>query len=281
MSENTHRPDEEAIDHPFVLQALEDVYGAMDAAELTEVGPAFIQVLVPKLVKPLLDRHEEEEALKLRFGKGSHVLCNMGDMWMCGSVQGVNVPDPQQAWVTYPYVMQLDPPHSRLISAPSDNNDTIRPEVCFGQDSDGPMFTLMSLPHVANTQKAFPRRFNIGERVACLIEDAIPDPQGSVWAAGTVTEVDINMEEAVAQYVPYRNWPAGVPLVPYRVQLDKGCSVLVQKDEHWLVRDLVYQPEGPCDAKGPTRCKCTRIQTQQHGDSLISVDHMTRKTRPA
>ena len=263
-----------------VDQVLDDLFEAIDAADLTEVDGAFIRTLVKKLVQPILDRYEKEDNERLRMPKGTHAVCNLGAEWSSGIIQAVNEPNPQMPWLMLPYVIHLDPPVSRLISAPEDSNGTIRPEVCFGQNAaDGLMFTLACLP-VQQKSKSVPRRFVVGERVACLIEDSVDDPQGTVWAAGTVSEVDVNMEKNVSDLLPERDFPFGVPPAPYRVALDKGCSVLVHKDEHWLVRDLAYQTEGPCHCVGPSRRPVERIERQQHGDKWVTIDHTTRKVRP-
>ena len=260
-------------------QILDDLFVAIDAAELTEVDADFIKTLVSKLVKPILEQYALKGAQELRFQKGSHTVCNLGPTWMSGHVQAVNEPDAQQAWVKLPYVVFLNEPLSRLISAPNDTNDTIMAEVCFGQSAEeGLAFTLMCLPL---QHKPVPRRFSVGERVACLIEESVPDPQGTVWAAGTVSEVEVSMEKAAKDHLPQRQWPFGVPVAPYRVSMDKGFSVLVHKDEHWLVRDLAYQKEfeGTCDGKGVTK-PVERLEKQQNGGKWVHVDHMTRKVRP-
>ena len=271
------------LENEDMFQVLEDVFVAIDAAELAEVEPNFIQVLVGKLVQPMVAEVARLAAEQLRFQKGSHTVCNLGTgEWVSGSIQAVNEPTPVKPWIKIPYVVYLDPPVGKLIAAPVDANDTIRPEVCFGQSSDSLEFTLMCLPA---QHKSESRRFSVGERVACLIEDSVPDPQGTVWAAGTINEVDVSMETAAQKLVEGsrmapREWPLGVTAAPYRVQMDKGFSVLVHKDEHWLVRDLAYQLEGPCDAKGRPHIPLERFQKQQQGDTWVHVDHMTRNVRP-
>lgn len=260
-----------------LLRSVDDTLASGTGADVDE---NWIQREVRILVQRTIERKEKEAVRNLRFGKKAHVLCNLGDQWSSGTVQAVNVIDPQARWLKLPYVVHLDPPISALISAPSDSNDTIRPEVCFGQSSDSLRVTLMCLPQV---HKSIPRRFQVGDRVACLIEDCPEDPTGTVWAAGTIEEVDVSMEAAAKEELPHAwtsQWPLGVPAAPYRARLDNECSVLVHKDEHWLVRDLAHQPEGLCQGADGTRCVVDRIEKRQYDGAWVVVDHMTRKVRP-
>ena len=61
-------------------------------------------------------------------------------------------------------------------------------------------------------------------------------------------------------------------IVPYRVELDNGLSVLCHRDEHWLVRDLALQPEGPRMGADGTR-DTKRIVKRRAGDAWEYVDH--------
>ena len=68
--------------------------------------------------------------------------------------------------------------------------------------------------------------------------------------------------------------------MPYRVQLDGGCEVLVHRDEHWLIRDLALQP-APASRQAPGGVRClSRIERRQCGDRWEAVDHTTRRVRP-
>ena len=71
---------------------------------------------------------------------------------------------------------------------------------------------------------------------------------------------------------------ARAAVVPYRVRLDGGAEVLAHRDEHWLVRDLALQAEGPCQAAyGAPSVR--RIEKRRRGDGWEAVDHSTRKVR--
>jgi len=77
------------------------------------------------------------------------------------------------------YVVKLDPPINRLISVPADHNDCCLAEVCFGQGGeDATCWTLYCLP----VSQPRARRFGVGDRVACAVED--PTGDFSLWAAG-------------------------------------------------------------------------------------------------
>ena len=73
-------------------------------------------------------------------------------------------------------------------------------------------------------------------------------------------------------------------IVPYQVAMDGGeaattTTVLVHRDEHWLVRDLALQEVGPRIASDGTRV-VKRMGKRKLGDDLWQVvDHVTRKVR--
>ena len=219
----------------------------------------------------------ENENRELRFQKLERVVCNVGPEWLSGTIMSLKEPTPGNESVKVPYVVKLDAPHNKLISVPSDDNSTVRTEVCFGQTSDGLQFTLFCLPQI----KSKPTRFVVGERVTCAVEDG-PLAKGSVWAAGTVTAIEVSLELPARDLLPEKTitdkWQRGIPYAPYEVELDAGGSVLVHKDAHWLIRDYELQSEGPRQAEGGVRC-LERIQKRKTGDSWEIVDHMTRRKR--
>jgi len=242
--------------------------------ELDEIQD-IIESHVRKAVSRIVQRNYEEDARALRFNKNQRVVCKLhGNQWASGVVAALKEPHPETPWVKLPYVVKLDPPENRLICAPADNNATIRPEICFGQSEDCMTFTLICLPQ----RQKVPRRFRVGERVACAVEDCVADPTGAVWTAGTIREIDVGMQEAATAHLPQREWPFGVSCAPYSVELDSGSSVLVHKDEHWLIRDLEYQQEGRCQTVDQP---LKRIVRQACGEfSWVMVDHLTRQVRP-
>ena len=218
---------------------------------------------------------------RLRFEKTDRVLCLVGeDEWAPGSIAALyeDHPEDPTGLTKLPYIVKLDPPIGRLICVPIDDNDCCAAEVCFGQRAEALWWTLYCLPLHQGTQ----RRFGVGDRVACAVEDESDD--FSDWAAGTITEVDISLEADAKRLLPYRQATRGVGIgsasrVPYRVQLDRGCRVIVHRDEHWLVRDLSLQSEGPRQASGGAR-RLARIETRQRSDGVWEkVDHQTRKVR--
>jgi len=246
---------------------------SMGRSEINDEDREFIAVHSRKMVQRTLERLQEEAATRaqmLRFQKHERVICNVGsDWWLSGSVQAVDPKDPKATDIAY--AVKLDPPVNRLISLPFDSNDIVRAESCFGLRADGLKFTLFCLPHSTTGSKS--RRFGVGERVACAV--VLEDPRGTVWATGSITEVEVSMEEAAEQCLPQgaatSKWPLGVPPVPYRVVLDAGGSVLVHKDEHWLVRDLELHAGGS---------RQSRMEVRHHNGCWEKVDHMTRRVRP-
>ncbi len=87
------------------------------------------------------------------------------------------------------------------------------------------------------------------------------------------------MECDARALLPDWDWE-GACQVPYKVALDSGSRVLVHRDEHWLVRDLELQAEGPRQAADGMRC-VKRIVERQNGELRELIDHVTRKVRPA
>ena len=210
---------------------------------------------------------------KRRFALLDRVVCRIGgDIgWAAGAVQSLDEDDPSDptGQRVLPYVVKLDPPVGRMISAPSDDNSVIVAEVCFGQRRDALWFTRMCLPKAVRKGAQRSQRFNMGDRVACAVEDATGNYAD--WAHGTVTAVGypVEAEDGVA---------GGV--APYQVLLDNGgCSVLVHQDEHWLLRDLQYQPVGPQATKASRTRE--RLVRRHKGDyTFEAIDHMTRRVRP-
>ena len=57
--------------------------------------------------------------------------------------------------------------------------------------------------------------------------------------------------------------------------------MLVHRDEHWLIRDLALQPEGPRQAADGTRA-LKRLEKRPKSDGVDewqAIDHMTRQVR--
>ena len=88
----------------------------------------------------------------------------------------------------------------------TDDHDLCRAEVCFGQHgiADDLWCTLYCIPHF----QAEMRRFAKGDRVACAVEDETAE--FSVWAAGTVTEVDTSLADHGKKLLPHREWDGAI-----------------------------------------------------------------------
>ena len=245
---------------------MQGVFGAMSTEgryTLIDADRAYIKSRVRAMCEHILQPPPER-----RFAKLERVMCNIGRPrgWAPGSVQAINEDDPSDVTgqTRLAYVVKIDPPDSRLVSVPQDNNACVRAEVCFGQRAGALWFTRMCLPKALRrgAQRASARRFGVGERVACAVEDS--EDSYTEWAAGTVEAVDHHVEDE-----------DGVRggLCPYRVLLDSGSTVLAHADEHWLVRDLALQPAGQ-------RYAPKRIEKRKAADEgWEMVDHMTRKAR--
>jgi hypothetical protein len=204
-------------------------------------------------------------------------VCKVGGerRWASGTIQAINEDDPGDptGQAKLPYVVKMDPPKARLISVPKDINDLVRAEVCFGQRAGALWFTLFCAPQrIVKT-----RRFGVGERVSCAVEDTTDNY--TIWAAGTVTEVSYSVASDASEMLPDRGWSGHI--VPYRVELDVGGHVLVHRDEHWLIRDLTLQPAGPRQAADGTRCLERIGKRQREEGAWEAIDHTTRRVRPA
>lgn len=222
---------------------------------------------------------------KLRYKMLERVVCYVGGQrgWASGAIMSMNEEDPsdETGRTRLPYVVKLDPPCGRLISVPSDHYNVCTAEVCFGQRSDGLYFTMCCLPDKTTAKQASKRkrRFAVGDRVACAVEDATENY--SEWKAGTVLDIDHSLEEsAKTQFpsVPSSKW-AGF-CVPYRVRLDGGATVLVHRDEHWLIRDLALQEGGVVRQGADGSRNLKRIAKRKRDDGeWQAVDHVTRQVR--
>lgn len=229
-----------------------------------------------------LERIELDGVVKrrvvLRFTASDRVMCCVGDdedVWAAGTVTAVyqDQPEDPAEQTKPPYLVTLDPPFARLFCVWADDNDHCVPEVCFGQRARALWWTLFCLPHYPCKT----RRFGVGDRVAVAVEDKTDD--FSVWAAGTVLEMDFSVEADACQLLPHRKWDKVASQIPYRVQLDSGCKVMVHRDEHWLIRDLSLQAPGPRQAADGTRM-LQRIEKRQRSDGTWeAVDQYTRNKR--
>ena len=181
-----------------------------------------------------------------RFRTGDRVVCRLAGRraWAAGTILQLDRDDPDDptGQTQIPYLVRIDPPNSRLICVPRDENGVVRAEACFWHHADaGLPFTLACKPV---RQASWPRRFGVGGRVAVAIEDAAGASRPP-WTAGTVLEVDYDAGREAKGIASSSEWPSADAVVPYRVLLDTGGQVLVHRDEHWLVRDLRLQPAGP------------------------------------
>ena len=273
---------------------------ALDADDLAYVKAAVAREATKRGLQ------QPSAARPRRFAPLDRVVCRVarGDrLWAAGSVQALDQEnDAIDPYATFPYVVKVDPPDSFGFSCPGDTDACVRAEVCFGNSADALEWTLRCLPRaMARGSRQGARRFRVGERVACAVEAAHPpsarvarveaseegytlveaESEGCTdceaenggytdWAAGTVSTVDHAVEGV-------GGLSGGV--VPYRVAMDGGGSVLVHRDEHWLVRDLQLQPAGPRVAPDGTRA-VTRMGKRKLGDDTWQmVDHMTRNVR--
>jgi len=251
------------------IDVIDAVYSMMKdekRSALDENDLAYIQKTVRTMVSKAF-------ALPPRFKKLDRVVCRIGGTrgWAAGTVQALNEEDPSDptGQSVLPYVVKIDPPNSRLVSVSKDDHNLVRAEVCFGQRAGAIWFTRMCLPKAVRKGSQRSRRFGVHDRVACAVEDATDDYTD--WAAGTVLEVDHCVEGL-----------GGIEggVVPYKVMLDNGYTVLAHVDEHWLVRDLELQAPGPRVAADGTR-SLTRITKRKASNGWEMVDHMTRKVRRA
>ena len=262
----------EVADDVFTNRLLADMRPELERSDHEFIESRVGQLVTEYLAKPF----------KARFERFDRVVCKIGGEhgWAPGTIQALNEEDPQDPTTKLPYVVKLDPPLARLISVPFDENTICRAEICFGLASKGDLgFTLLCKPRKS---KAGKRRFGVGDRVACAVEDATGEY--TCWDAGTVVDVDYNVEpDAMEVRLTGWDWSAGVGIVPYRVLLDRGSQysqhVYVHSDVHWLIRELALQPAGPRQAESGWR-DLKRLVKRRRGDAEWElIDHETRRVR--
>lgn len=266
----------EAISH-HILHVLEEE----NRTDIGDDGRAFIEWRTGQCVCMCFEQYAAERKQQpTRFLKMERVLIRIDadtNSWASGSIEKLNEDNPDDLrGPTFPYVVRLDAPDSRLLPVKADDSTQCRAEVCFGQRADGFLSTLSSMPPIPRG-KASVRRFKAGERVAVAVEDATD--KYSDWVAGTVVDVDYSVAEKAATLLPSRDWSGNKGVVPYRVELDSGGSVLVHKDEHWLLRDLELQTAGPRQCEDG-RCLSRLIKRHKGDYTFEAIDHGTRRVRP-
>lgn len=212
--------------HDVLVGVADRVFDCMDRESRSEMDDED-RKFIERRVRIMVRKCKDEYLSRIRFRRFHRVLCKIGGdrQWASGTVQAVNESDPQDPRRKLPYVVKIDPPNGRLVTVPNDISNLVRAEVCFGSRADALFFTLFSLPMAASKK---PRRFAVGERVACAVED--DSDEYSMWAAGTVTEVDVSVESDAVEVLPQREWKGENAVVPYRVQLDNGMVVLVHRE---------------------------------------------------
>ena len=199
---------------------------------------------------------------------------------MSGNVQALDEPAPDDSGVTLPYVVMLDQPLKRLISVPSDHNNCVRADVCFGawphahQDAwFEPFFKAAARKAPMKRPKL---RFAVGDCVACLTagSDGAGLDWPRRWSAGTVLELwhrQAGVPEGSA--VPY-----AVALTPQHMQQEQQQPqvVLVHQDDHQLVRLLEVQPPDEC----PSGTALSRFTTRDQEPGWIEkIDQQTLRKR--
>lgn len=256
---------------------------ALNEQELAEFAQRPAGQRRGRAVQKCFERYKLEASRPTRFARGERVLCQLGANdrpWAAGNVVSTNETDPQNPDKTFPYVVKIDPPESRLISVPGDDNRVVRAEVCFGKQPNSLWFTVMCLRFAG--RKSSTRRFT-RRRTASRWRSRTPPPSGdykyTAWAPRTVLDVDYDIVPDVKASRPDTEWSGEATHVPYRVQLDSGEVVLAHQDEHWLVHDLALQPPGPRQSPDVAH-DLKRISTRQRADGTWeAVDHHTRKKR--
>ena len=229
----------------------------MQQTELDDEDRAFIRCASSRMVRERLTPDCR------RFGKHDRVVCRLAGrrLWAAGTVTELycELDDRYHGETQVPYLVKIDAPNERVICVPRDEPNVVRAEVCFGQHTaDGLSFSLWCKPvrkpacasHMISFRsnaaaRSKTRRFGVGSRVACSIEDVSGDDD-ITWAAGTVVEVDYDAAPDARKLYATWDWPCADGILPYRVQLDSGGYVFVHRDEHWLVLHLKLQPAAAC-----------------------------------
>ena len=106
---------------------------------------------------------------KPRFVKLDRVVFKHGDAdrpWAPGKIHELDARAPDGRRV--PYMVKADPPLSDLHAILQDKNSLLTSECCFGQREGALLFTICCLPPTLARE---PKRFGVGDRVACAVED--------------------------------------------------------------------------------------------------------------
>ena len=220
------------------------------------------------------------QQLPRRFAKYDRVWCCVpGIGWVQGNVQAVDEKqdDDDDDSEIIPYVVALAAPHKRLISAPFDRNNCIRPDVCFEAYAEGAPAEAEHKPPIraaafkAPSPERRPKlRFAIGDRVACLTAgpDGLDWPRR--WSSGTVQKLwhrQLGVPEgaAVRYAVELDTTPGNYSSLADQSPTKEKPSpsvVLVHQDEHQYIRKLEFQPHGPW----PTGLVLPRFSTRPSQD---------------
>ena len=261
-----------------ILMLVSDEVMARLSGEMRSVLSVADRQAIKSRVSELVEQHLASPT-QSRFQKFERVVCRIGGEvgWAPGTIQALDEADPEDptGLTTLPYVVKLDAPIARLTSVPHDDNGLCRAEVCFGQYPHGALaFTLRCKPLRPDMQKP---RFGLGDRVSCAVEDM--SGLFTVWAAGKVTAVNYDVEQDARELGLSWDWAKISGVMPYRVLLDNGATVLVHRDAHWLVRDLALQPAGPRQAADGTRDLKRLVRRRRDDSSWELIDHATRKVR--
>lgn len=205
----------------------------------------------------------------LRFARGDRVVCNLGDLWIPGTVLDTNVENPQDPQMErIVYVVKIDAVDgrspTRTIAAPEDTDAVIQRERCFDDQDEG-SFAQWCAP-LAPPATRKPLRFSAGDRVAVRVKDL---PSGfENWSPGLVVSTWTQASSRGLQAMPQA-------MVPYVVATDSR-NYYCHRDDHTLIRKAEHIPQAP------QKSISKRFEHRRRPDGVLEIlDHVTLRSKVA
>lgn len=225
--------------------------------------------------KMFLPQPEKEASLALRFERGDRIVCNLGELWIAGTVLDCHVSNPEGAHLArIPYVVKTDAfPgkfESRTISAPSDTDGVVCRERCFNHNQEDSLARWCAPAVTVESRK--PLRFADGDRVAIRVKDLSGGYENWMLAGIVSTWTEMPLPSRLGN--AHRLKPHVI--VPY-VLMSEGREVFYcHRDDHTLIRKPEHVPQIPLKSISK------RFEKRRCSDGTVEMfDHVTLRSKPA